>query len=113
MFRRKVISLHRVRDRITIKEGSDELDLYVDTDATTLVHKLKDIKQKLEDAETEEDRRAAAEEFSGAIFGAEQTRRLFDFYHDDYRCVITICGMYFSSPEYGLAKKITKAQKKG
>ena len=113
MFRKKVISLHRVRDKITIKEGADELDLYVDTDATTLVHKLRDIKGKLENATDEGDRCAAAFEFSEAIFGTDQTECLFDFYHGDYRCVITICGMYFSSPEYGLAKKITKAQKRG
>ena len=54
----------------------------------------------------------AAREFSVAIFGEEQTEQLFDFYHGDENCVVTICGMYFGDPKNGLGKKITKAQKK-
>lgn len=117
MIFKREYSLNRVRDRITIREGGETLSLYVDCDANSIVPKLlnaeRKIKELTKDAEaTETDRENAARSFSEAIFGKEQTQALIDFYHNDYGCVVTICGMYFGDNKHGLCKKITKAQKK-
>ena len=51
----------------------------------------------------------AARMFARAIFGTEQSDKLFHFYDCDPITLITACGVYFRSQ---LSKKITKAQKK-
>lgn len=107
------ISLNRVRDRIAIKEGDESIVLHVDVDARVIVTKIRVANEKMEEAKKpgadDKQREAAAYAFSDAIFGPEQTKQLADFYHGDYSCVITVCGLYF---EKRLAKKITRAQKR-
>lgn len=108
-------TLNRVRDKITVKEGNEVLPLYVDCDAATIIIKLQKANKALLDIKPEADRETrirAARELAVAMFGEEQAEQLFEFYHNDENCVVTICGMYFSDPVNGLNKKITKAQKK-
>lgn len=114
LFRPKEYSLNRVRDNITIKEGEETLDLYVDCDAATIIPKLINARRKVSEVRTdstEEEQKEAAQALSCAMFGEDQTKKLIDFYHGDFGAVVTICGMYFSS-KHGLGEKITKAQKK-
>lgn len=111
----KEYTLNRVRDKITVKEGNEVLSLYVDCDAATIIIKLQKANKALLDIKPEADRETrirAARELAVAMFGEEQAEQLFEFYHNDENCVVTICGMYFSDPVNGLNKKITKAQKK-
>ena len=107
------ITLNRVRDHITVKEGQDTLKLTVDSDSTAIVTKIRrsqEIMTKTVRGEsTEEEREQAAQQFAESIFGKEQADKLAEFYNGDYSCVATICGIYF---EKRLCKKITKAQKK-
>ena len=112
---RKEYTLNRVRDKITVKEGNEVLPLYVDCDAATIIIKLQKANKALLDIKPEADRETrirAARELAVAMFGEEQAEQLFEFYHNDENCVVTICGMYFGDPVHGLNKKITKAQKK-
>ena len=109
MFR---ITLNRVRDKITVKEGNEELTLRVDKDPRVIAIELKTAQKALseiKDDSTAVSRIQAAKSLSEAMFGAEQTKSLFRFYSDDPGCVVTICGMYF---EKRLAKKIARAQMK-
>lgn len=107
------VTLNRVRDKITVKEGNEKIILSVDSDARVITTKIRRAQELLVQANkpetTEEERAAAAIEFSRAIFGADQTDELYKFYNWDYSCVITICGIYF---EKRLRKKIAAAQKK-
>lgn len=107
------ITLNRVRDRITIKEGQDTLKLVVDSDSTAIVTRIRKSQETmtrmLRSDATDEEREQAARDFSEAIFGKEQTDKLIAFYQGDVSCVATICGIYF---EKRLCKIITKAQKK-
>ena len=110
------VTLNRVRDSITVKEGKEALELYVDSDANSLMNRLHEAQKRLQSVNedpSEENKTDAATFLSTAIFGADQTKKLFDFYHGDAGCVVTICGMYFSDKRNGLGKKITKIQKKG
>lgn len=112
---KKEFSLNRVRDMITIREGNETLPLYVDSDANMLIKRLRTAQKAIDEAATsdsEEERQKAAIGLSEAMFGDEQTHKLLEFYHGDYGCVITICGMYFGDAKKGLGKKITKAQKR-
>lgn len=114
MFRRE-LSLHRVRDHITIREGNDTLQLTVDSDPNMLIRGVRMAQktlQQLQEEDNEELKETAAKQLSEAIFGKEQAARLLDFYGGSYECVITICGIYFGDQKNGLGKKITKAQKK-
>ena len=114
MFKRE-ISLNRVRDSITIREGDEKITLYVDSDANTLIHGIMAANKELEalkDDDSEDRKRSAAMAMARAMFGVEQADKLLEFYRGNYGCVITICGMYFGDAKYGLGKKITKAQKK-
>lgn len=115
MFRRKELTLNRVRDHITIREGNDTINLTVDSDANMLIHGVRMAQktlQRIQEEDNEELKKTAAEQLSTAIFGKEQAGLLLDFYGGNYGCVITICGMYFGDHKNGLGKKITKAQKK-
>lgn len=113
--RNKEYTLNRVRDKITVKEGTETLQLFVDCDPGTIIHRIQKAQKALLNIKPESDREEriqAAREFSEALFGEEQTQELFSFYHGDENCVVTICGMYFGDPKNGLGKKITKAQKR-
>ena len=107
------LTLNRVRDKITVKEGDETIEMSVDSDARVIIVKIRKAQELLTQATkaeaTEEERAAAAVEFSRAIFGPDQTDKLYQFYNWDYSCLLTICGMYF---EKRLRKKIAKAQKR-
>ena len=112
MFKIFKITLNRVRDRIVIREGDDELPLTVDSDARTIMARLQKANKALSqinDDVTDEQRYNAAYGLAEAIFGKEQADKLMAFYNDDPRCVVTVCGIYF---EKRLGKKITAAQKR-
>lgn len=113
MFGRFSITLHRVRDTITVREGGEELTLKVDQDPRIMVVQIRNAQDRLNQANkpeaTDEDRERAARQFSNAIFGEAQTEKLAEFYSGNYSCVVTICGIYF---EKRLCKKIVAAQKK-
>lgn len=114
LFRRE-ITLNRVRDNITIREGNETLTLRVDSDATSIVSRLRNAQEEMaavRDDTPETDAIRAARNLSESMFGKEQTDRLFEFYNGDASCVATICGMYFGDPKRGLCRKIIAAQKK-
>ena len=113
MFKPFTISLNRVHDRVRISEGSDTLDLAVDSDPMRLVAGLSQAQKQLQSLtaeSTEEEQDNAALYFAEVIFGKKQAEKLAAFYHNDAGCVINVCGKYF---EGRLAKLITAAQKKG
>lgn len=106
------MTLNRVHDIVTIKEGSDRLTLTVNGDSFRMVAGLNRAQEKLKainDDSPEAEVKAAAEYFATVIFGAEQAESLFGFYAGDAACVISVCGQYFKAR---LADKIAKAQKK-
>lgn len=112
---KKVFTLNRVRENVTFREGNEEINLYVDADANALAFRLRMAQEqllKINEQSSLEDRKKAAETLSDAVFGHEQTVKLFDFYHGDENCVVTICGMYISDKKKGLISKIVKAQKR-
>ena len=112
MFKGYKISLNRVHDTVTIKEGGDSLTLYVDADPMRMVAGISQaqrIMQALNEESTEDQQRDAALYFAGVIFGKEQAEQLFSFYHKDSGCLFNVCGKYFSAR---LSKMIAKAQKK-
>lgn len=114
MFRRE-LTLHRVRDHITVREGNDTIQLTVDSDPNMLIHGVRMAQKTLKRLQTEDNQQLkeyAAKQLSEAIFGEEQAKQLLEFYYGNHECVITICGMYFGDPKSGLGKKIVKAQKK-
>lgn len=111
----KAYTLNRVRDHVTFKEGSDSISLTVDNDANMIISGLLKAQKALKDIDsdtTEESRQSATMMFATSIFGAEQAQKLLDFYGGNYRCVLTICGIYFGDNKNGLGKKITRVQKK-
>ena len=106
------LTLNRVHDTVSIREGDETLRLNVDGDAMRMVAGLTKAQQKMldladdaEDAEVKE----CAEYFAAVIFGKEQAEKLMSFYADDPACVISVCGQYFKDR---LADKIAKVQKK-
>ena len=112
MFGNNSLTLGRVYDTVKIKEGGETLILHVNSDPARMVVGISQAQKRLVEikADTPEDERdETARFFSGVIFGAEQTQKLFDFYYGDSSCVIAVCGKYFSSR---LSKLITKVQKK-
>lgn len=111
----KVITLNRVRDSVTFREGNEEIRLKVDSEVNGLMKRIISAEKKIMaiTAETARpEKTEAAREFAVAIFGEEQAEKIFEFYNGNEECVITICGMYFSDKKHGLCRKITKAQKK-
>ena len=112
MFGKYEMTLNRVHDKITIKEGDERLTLTVNGDAMRMVAGLNKAQKKMleltEDTEDEQVRETA-EYFASVIFGREQAEKLLAFYADDPGCVITVCGQYFKER---LAGKIAKVQKK-
>jgi len=115
MFGKKEYTLNRVHDRITVREGNDTIELVVDNDANTIVSSLTQAQKALagiNGESTEEEKHSAEMLFASAIFGAEQAQKLLEFYQGNHDCVIALCGMYFGDGKNGLAKKITKVQKR-
>ena len=106
------LSLNRVRDNVTIREGDETISLYVDSDANVLIHGIRTVGKELQSIDSEEKKQAVAMEMARTMFGKEQAEKLLNFYHGNDDCVITICGMYFGDKRSGLGKKITKVQKK-
>lgn len=113
LFRRGYeITLNRVHDTITIREGNEKLTLAVNGDAMRMVAGLTKAQQKMKELTEEtpdETVKETARYFAAVIFGTEQAAKLMEFYADDPGCVITVCGSYFKQR---LADKITEAQKK-
>lgn len=106
------MTLNRVHDTVTIREGDETLKLTVNGDSMRIVAGLNKAQQKmtaLNDESTEEEIISTAEYFASVIFGKEQAEKLMAFYADDPSCVITVCGQYFRER---LADKISKVQKK-
>ena len=106
------MTLNRVHDVLTVKEGNEKLTLSVDGDSMRIVAGLNAAQKKmneLKDDATEQEIREAAETFATVIFGKEQTEKLFAFYSNDPGCVISICGQYFKNR---LADKIAKVQRR-
>lgn len=110
--KRYEVTLNRVHDSISIKEGNERLTLTVNGDAMRMVAGLNKAQKKmleLKDDATDEQVKETAEYFASVIFGQEQARKLMDFYADDPGCVISVCGQYFKER---LADRIAKVQKK-
>ena len=109
---KKEINPFSVTDKAVFRNMDKTLTLYVKADASALVLNLKkaqDAMTSLTDESSESAKRDAARMFARAIFGTEQSDKLFHFYDCDPITLITACGVYFRSQ---LSKKITKAQKK-
>ena len=113
MFGNNSLTLNRVYDTVTIKEGGEKLTLRVNSDPSRIVVGLSQAQKRLvtiDENTSEEDREQIALFFAGVIFGEEQARKLLDFYYGESSCVVAVCGQYFAKR---LSKLITKAQKKG
>lgn len=114
LFRRKgyEMSLNRVHDKVTVREGDERLTLTVNGDAMRMVAGLNKAQAKmkgLDENSTDEAVKETANYFAAVLFGKEQAAALMAFYADDPGCVITVCGRYFKER---LADKIADAQKK-
>lgn len=106
------VTLNRVHDSITIREGNETLKLTVNGDAMRMVaglNKSQKMMLEINDNTTDEQARETAEYFAAVIFGKEQAAKLLDFYAHDPYCVISLCGKYFRER---LAGKIADIQKK-
>lgn len=106
------MTLNRVHDTVTIREGDDKITLTVSGDAMRIVAGLTKAQAKmheLTDDSPDEVVKECAEYFAAVIFGKEQAAQLMAFYADDPGCVITVCGQYFKER---LAGKITEKQKR-
>ena len=113
LFRRGYeMTLNRVHDTVTVREGDEKLTLTVNGDAMRIVAGLNRAQAKMKEIDENAPDEAvieAAEYFATVLFGKEQAAQLMAFYANDPGCVITVCGKYFRER---LAEKITKAQKK-
>ena len=106
------VTLNRVHDNITIREGDETLKLCVNGDAMRMVAGLNKAQQKmleLSDDAQDAQVKDCAEYFAAVIFGKDGAEKLMAFYADDPACVISVCGQYFKER---LAGKIAKVQKK-
>lgn len=108
------LTLNRVHDALTVKEGDARLTLTVDGDSMRMVAGLNKAQEKMneilkQENPPESEIREAAEYFATVIFGAEGSNKLFDFYNGDAGCVISVCGQYFKGR---LADKIAKIQRR-
>lgn len=113
MFRRKYeITLNRVHDKITVREGEERLELTVDEDPGRIIsglNKAQKMLQNITEETPEDERKRAALFFAETLFGSTQAEKLMAFYQADALAVISICGNYFRER---LSKLIVKAQKK-
>jgi hypothetical protein len=106
------MTLNRVHDTVTIREGDEKLTLTVNGDAMRMVAGLTKAQVKMKeltDDSTDDVAKDVAEYFAAVIFGKEQAAQLMAFYADDPGCVITVCGQYFKNR---LAGKISAMQKR-
>lgn len=106
------ISIHRVHDRVVIREGDEALHLTVESDPMRMVVALTNAQARFSawGKDTTEDRKQEdVRVFAEAIFGEKQADELFEFYHGDAGCVMNVCSSYFDDR---LAGKVTDAQKK-
>jgi hypothetical protein len=106
------VTLNRVHDTVSIREGDEKITLSVNGDAMRMVAGLTKAQAKmkaLEDASTDDEVRECAEYFAAVIFGKEGAAQLMAFYADDPGCVISVCGKYFKER---LAGKISAVQRK-
>lgn len=117
MFGKKYeMTLNRVHDNLTIREGNERLSLTVDGDSMRMVSGINVAHAKMnaiakKDDPTEEEIRDAAEQFATVIFGKDQTEKLFAFYNNDPGCVISVCGQYFKERLAGIIAKVQKRLK--
>ena len=105
------LTMNRVHERVTIKEGNEKLNLTVDGDPMRMVAGLSQAQKKLKainGESTEQDTKNAAQYFAQVLFGQEQAQKLMDFYLGDAGCVINVCGQVFQS----ISKQITRLQKR-
>lgn len=113
MFRRGYeLTLNRVHDTVTIREGGDTLKLAVNADPLRIVAGLNKAQEKMRSLTEEsavEQIAETAQFFAAVIFGKEQSEKLMEFYADDPSCVISVCGQYFKDR---LAGKIAAVQKR-
>ena len=113
IFRRRYeMTLNRVHDTVTIREGDDKITLTVNGDAMRIVAGLTKAQAKMKeltDDSPDEVVKECAEYFAAVIFGAAQAAQLMAFYADDPGCVINVCGQYFKER---LAGKISAMQKR-
>lgn len=112
MLKNKVITLHRVHDRVLVKEGEQTLQLSVDIDPFRVTAALNQAQKRIAALTADsapEELAQAAMLFAGAIFGQEQAERLLAFYGGDAASAINACGLYFKNH---LRRKIDKAQRK-
>ena len=113
LFRRGYeMTLNRVHDTVTVREGDEKITLTVNADAMRMVAGLNKAQAKMnainEDT-PDEQVLECAEYFAAVLFGKEQAAKLMAFYADDPGCVISVCGRYFKER---LAGKITAVQKR-
>lgn len=106
------LTLGRVHDLLELREGQERLFLRVDADPAELVRLINGLEHKLsainaDNAETEGAK--VGREFCEAIFGKDQTGKIFTLYNNDGAAVLGLCTKYFTER---LWKKITKAQKR-
>jgi hypothetical protein len=113
LFRRGYeMTLNRVHDTVTFREGDDKITLTVNGDAMRMVAGLNKAQAKmkaLSDDTPDSEVIDIAEYFAAVLFGKEQAAQLMDFYANDPGCVIYVCGQYFKER---LAGKISAVQKK-
>ena len=106
------MTLNRVHDTVTVREGDEKITLTVNGDAMRMVAGLTKAQAKMKeltDDSPDDVVKDCAEYFAAVIFGKEQAARLMAFYADDPGCVIAACGQYFQKR---LADKITAVQKR-
>jgi hypothetical protein len=106
------VTLNRVHDTVSIREGDEKITLSVNGDAMRMVaglSKAQERMQELTDGTPDEQVKEVAEYFASVIFGKEQAAKLMDFYANDPGCVISVCGQYFKDR---LAGKISAVQKR-
>ena len=111
MFFKKEINPYTVSDKAVFRNVDKTLELYVRSNANSLVMNLKTAQEKLKELSDDSDecqRLNAARFFAASVFGEEQANKLVDFYNDPV-AVVSVVGMYFDRQ---LKKKIIKAQKK-
>ena len=113
LFRREYeVTLNRVHDTITVKEGSERLTLTVNGEAMRMVAGLNKAQARMRaitEETPDEEIKDVAEYFASVLFGTEQAAQLMAFYANDPGCVISVCGQVFKER---IAEKITAVQKK-
>ena len=109
IFQRNRLTLNRVRDTVYFREGRDEIRMVVDEDALAIGRRIRRSLEYIDEAKQDEAKiESAARQFVEAVFGADQTEKLVEFYHGDMIPAFEITSLYMTKR---LAKIITKAQR--